>query len=163
MVLLSGEHCQLLYRRAIRFLLTLAAFDLPEKKDQPLGNCRVSENRIAQHGKRHSSDHRSLNGGHQLARLDAERGKSQDFVAVFANQHLHEAARFGNRPGAEHSGYRHLRHTVLNSIASRLGFVTSDPRQFRIGEHAERHQAIFRGSIARAAPIRSPGKSLIDT
>ena len=31
-----------------RFLLTLAAFDLSEKKDQPLGNCRVSENRIAQ-------------------------------------------------------------------------------------------------------------------
>jgi hypothetical protein len=54
-----------------RFLLTLAAFDLSEKKDQPLGNCRVSENRIAQHGKRHSPDHRSLNGGHQLARLDA--------------------------------------------------------------------------------------------
>ena len=56
-----------------RFLLTLAAFDLSEKKDQPLGNCRVSENRIAQHGKRHSPDHRSLNGGHQLARLDAKK------------------------------------------------------------------------------------------
>ena len=34
--------------RLFRFLLTLAAFDLSEKKDQPLGNCRVSENRIAQ-------------------------------------------------------------------------------------------------------------------
>jgi hypothetical protein len=66
------------------FLLILAAFDLSEKEDQPLGNCRVSENRITQHGKGHSPDHRSLNGGHQLARLDAERGEPKDFVTVFA-------------------------------------------------------------------------------
>jgi hypothetical protein len=105
-----------------------AAFPLPTnpcgfrlvREERPaLGNCRVSENRIAQHGKWHSPDHRSLNGGHQLSRLDAKRGESQDFVAVFAYQHLHEAARFGNRPGAEHSGHRHLRHTVFNSIVSR--------------------------------------------
>jgi hypothetical protein len=43
-----------------RLLLTVKAFDLPEKKDQPFGDCRLSENRIAQHGKRHSPDHRSF-------------------------------------------------------------------------------------------------------
>jgi len=37
----------------------------------------MSENRIAQHGKRHSPDHRSLNGGHHFVRFDAKRGESQ--------------------------------------------------------------------------------------
>jgi hypothetical protein len=47
------SHKILLYR-PFSFLLTLAAFDLSSKIDQPLGHCRVSEHRIAQHGVRQS-------------------------------------------------------------------------------------------------------------
>jgi hypothetical protein len=64
---------------------TLTAFDLTEQKDQPFRRCRVSENRIAQHRKRHSPDHRGLDGGHKFARPDAKRGESQDLVASRAN------------------------------------------------------------------------------
>jgi len=56
-----------------------------EQKDQPFRRCRVSENRIAQHRKRHSPDHRGLDGGHKFARLDTKRGECQDLVAPRAN------------------------------------------------------------------------------
>src|SRR5258707_15150541 len=89
-------------------LLTRFAFDLSEKIDEPLRHCRMSENRVAQCREQLSSDHRGLNGGHQLARLYAERSEADNFVAVSANQHLHETTRFGNRVSAEHIRHRHF-------------------------------------------------------
>ncbi len=108
----------------------------------------MSEDRIAQHGVRQSPNHRGLNCRHQLACLDTKRGEAHDFVAVFADQHLHEAARLGDRVGAEHIRHRQFRDAIFDVVALRLGFVAADARQFRIGEHAERHDAILRGSMA---------------
>jgi hypothetical protein len=49
--------------------------------DQALGGCRMSENRIAQHGVGQSAQHCCLNGRHHFARFRAKRGEPQDAVA----------------------------------------------------------------------------------
>ena len=108
----------------------------------------MGKDRVAQHRIRHVTDHRGLRRDHQFACFESHRGKAENLVAVLRDQHLHEAARFGYGSGAQHFGYRHLRQPIFDSVAMSLGLVSSDARQFRIGEHAEWHQPIFRASIA---------------
>src|SRR5690242_21470214 len=45
---------------------------------------------------------------------------------------------FGDRFRAEHFGHRQFRHPIFDAVATRFDFILSDPRQFRIGKHAER-------------------------
>jgi hypothetical protein len=53
----------------------------------------VGEKRIAQHGERKLAQHGGLNGRHQLARLGAEYGETEDVITARLDEHLHETAR----------------------------------------------------------------------
>jgi hypothetical protein len=50
--------------------------------------------------------------------------------------------------GAKHIRHRQFRDAIFDFVALRLDLVAADARHFRIGEHAEWHDAILRGSIA---------------
>ena len=62
--------------------------------------------------------------------------------ALVADKRLHEAARFRQGPCAKHRLHRQLRHAVGATRRDRFVFVKSDSGYFRIGEKAERYQAI---------------------
>ena len=74
----------------------------------------MSENRVAQHRVRHTAEHRGLHGDHLFARFKSYRGKAENLVAVLRDQHLHEAARLGDRSGPEHFGHRHFRQAIFD-------------------------------------------------
>src|ERR1700730_16970684 len=118
---------------------------------------RVAQNRVGQ-----VTEHRSLHRYHQLARFECESGEAQNLVAVFGYEYLHEAARLGDRFGAQHFGHRQLRHPIYDAVATGFDFILSDTRQFRIGEHAEGDQAIALGAIA-AAQVRVHDAVIIET
>src|ERR1700719_2123507 len=99
------------------------------------------------------TEHRGLHRDHQLARFESECGEAQNLVAVFGDEYFHEAARLGDRFRAQYFGHRQLRHPIFDAVAPRFDFVLTDARQFRIGEHAERDEAIAVSAIG-AAQVR---------
>jgi hypothetical protein len=122
--------------------------DIRKQIDQALGYRRMRENRIAQHRVRQSAEHGRLNRRHHFARFRAKRGETQNAVAFGIHEHLYESARFANRDGSKHTGHRHRRQPIRDAPLPSFRFVQPDSREFRIGEHAERHEPVARRATA---------------
>jgi hypothetical protein len=69
--------------------------------------------------------------------LPRRSGEADDLITVFADEHLHEAARLRYGFRAEDLGRRQLGDPIFNAVAARFDFVLTDARQLGIGEHAE--------------------------
>ena len=93
--------------------------------DWAFRHCGVRENSIAQRGVRQLAHHRRLHDRHDSARMRTHRCEAKDFIAIVAAERFHQAARFGERPGAKHGLHGQLRHAVLAARRHRFVFVES--------------------------------------
>ena len=111
----------------------------------------MGENRVAQRCVGQSAHHCRLNRRHHLASFSAQRGESQNAVALSINEHFHKTTGFAKSDGSQYCGHWHLRQAICDAPSLRFRFVQADPCEFGIGEHAERYEAVSRSA---AAPIQ---------
>ena len=113
-----------------------------QERSQPLGDCGMGENSLAQRRIRQVSNHGGLNNRHQFAPLHAECCESQNFITLCADEHFQKTARFRESPGFQDVSDGHFEQTVANAATLGLGFVQSHPCQYWVGKHAERRQPV---------------------
>ncbi len=92
----------------------------------------MCEDRVAECGIRHSTDHRNLHACHNLACTYAERHEPEDAIAIPLHQTLQESARFHESARTQNGSHRNLEETVGNSFGFGLFLRDTDTRTFRI-------------------------------
>ncbi len=97
----------------------------------------------------HATDDRHLQHTHDLTALNAEHGRPEQQSCLRIDHGFDQASSFigFNRPG--HPSHWQAKHQHVASAGSGLGFVESNPGEWRVGEHRVRHEPV-RGAAGRA-------------